>query len=546
MKIALAQLNPVIGDFQNNVDRIIHYAEKARDQGCDLVVFSELVISGYPPRDLLEKNDFVDANLDFLQQLQEKIRQIAVICGYIDRNPFNEGNALHNAALVFRDGKVLHRAIKRLLPTYDVFDESRYFEPGSECRAFDFMGHRIGLTICEDAWNDEEIFQHRIYRLDPVDRMIKDGADLLINISASPFHAGKIAFRKSMHTAISRKYGVPCVFVNQVGGNDSILFDGTSTAFDRKGRVIARAKSFQEDLVVVDVQENTGTVRDIAEKEEKNIIDALVMGTRDYVSKCGFSKAVIGLSGGIDSALTAAVAVEALGTENVSTVFMPSEYTSRENYEDTRQLAQNLGVSYSIVPIDDIFQTFLKSLSPSFKAGEPGVTEQNVQARVRGTILMGISNQTGALVLSTGNKSELAVGYCTLYGDMSGGLAVISDVPKTVVYDLAHHINAAREIIPIRIITKAPSAELKPNQLDQDDLPPYDVLDPILKAYIEENKSMEDMAAMGFDRLLVQDVISRVDRNEYKRHQSAPGLKVTSKAFGYGRRYPLAQRYKRS
>lgn len=543
MKIALAQLNLTIGDFQKNLNRIVKFAEDARKQDCDLVVFSELALSGYPPRDLLEKDDFVEANLDCLQQLIKTIRGIGVICGYVDRNPENEGNALHNAAVVFKDGKMLHRSIKQLLPTYDVFDESRYFEPGTECKTFEFKGQRIGLTICEDAWNDKDLFKQRIYHTDPVDQMITDGAGLLINISASPFHVGKIAFRKKMHATISKKYKVPYIFVNQVGGNDSVVFDGTSTAFDSAGRTIARAKSFQEDMVIADTQNNTGTVRELSDNDEANIFAALVMGTRDYVTKCGFSRVVIGLSGGIDSALTAAVAVQALGGENVATVFMPSAYTSKDNYEDTRQLADNLRVSYDIIPIDDIFKTFLEFLAPSFEAGDPGVTEQNIQARVRGTILMGISNRSGALVLSTGNKSELAVGYCTLYGDMNGGLAVISDVPKTVVYDLARYINTDREIIPTRIVTKAPSAELKPDQLDQDDLPPYEVLDMILKAYVEENRGLEDIVAMGLERRLVQDVIARVDRNEYKRHQAAPGLKVTSKAFGYGRRYPLAQRY---
>ena len=544
MKIALAQLNPVIGDFKYNTDRMVAYAHKARNSGCDLIVFSELIVSGYPPRDLLEKKSFLDANQRYMQRLVDNVTGIAVIFGTFEPNTNQEGNALQNAAIFFKDGQILHRAVKRLLPTYDVFDESRYFEPGSDCRAFDYMGYRIGLTICEDAWNDKDLFEHRIYHVDPVDRLIADGADLLINISASPFHTGKIAFRKQMHTRIAKKYGVPYVFVNQVGGNDSVLFDGTSSAFDSHGRVIARARSFEEDLLELDLNTLAGTVQEWNTDETVNIFKALVMGTRDYVTKCGFSRVIIGLSGGIDSALTAAVAVEALGGDNVSTVFMPSKYTSPDNFEDTRKLARNLNAAYDVVPIDDIFRSFLTHLAPSFQDGSPGITEQNIQARVRGTILMAISNRTGALVLSTGNKSEMAVGYCTLYGDMSGGLAVISDVPKIVVYELARYCNRQREIIPARILSKAPSAELKPDQLDQDDLPPYDVLDPILKAYIEENKSVQEIVDHGYDRELVQDIVSRVDRNEYKRHQAPPGLKVTSKAFGYGRRYPLAQRYR--
>ncbi|MFO7685800.1 MAG: NAD+ synthase [Desulfobacterales bacterium] len=543
MKIALAQVNPIIGDFASNCARIRQCADQAVAQSCDLVVFSELVVSGYPPQDLVEKKDFVDANIAGLNRMLDAIRGIGVICGFVDYNPADEGKRVCNSAVLFEDGQILHQVHKRLLPTYDVFDESRYFEPGRESRSFVYKGLRIGLTICEDLWNDKDIFKRRIYHYDPVDAMVKDGAELIVNISASPFHTGKIGFRKNMHAAIAKKHGVPLVYVNQVGGNDSLLFDGLSAVFDRQGRMVARARDFAEDLIVYDTAAESVGMREVAASETEAVFKALVMGTRDYVTKCGFSKAVIGLSGGIDSALTAAIAACALGSENVTAVFMPSVYTSADNIEDTRRLAANLGVGLETIAIDELFGQFLKCLGSSLDDREPGTTEQNIQARIRGTILMAISNQRGCLLLSTGNKSELAVGYCTLYGDMSGGLAVISDVPKTMVYDLAHFINRDRMVIPERIISKPPSAELKADQRDDDDLPPYDVLDPILKGYIEDDLSLSELVALGFDRQLVSEIVAKVNRNEYKRYQAAPGLKVTSKAFGYGRRYPIAQRY---
>jgi len=546
MKIAIAQINPIIGDFNYNFDKIKCVADKAIELNCDMVVFSELVISGYPPRDLLEKNDFIDANLTCLNRLLASIRGIGVICGFVDKNATDKGKPLFNSAVHFEDGNILHKVHKRLLPTYDIFDESRYFEPGRESVPYPYKGHRIGLTVCEDAWNDEDIFKRRLYSTDPVALVVKAGADLVINVSASPFYVGNREFRWNMFGSMARKYGVPLIFANQVGGNDSVLFDGISTVFDKNGNIVARACDFDEDLMVFDSkapESSKGDLHPISNSDTESILKALVMGTRDYVTKCGFSRVVIGLSGGIDSALTACIAVKALGRENVSVVFMPSQYTSKENFEDTEELAENLGIVLTRVPIDSIFKEFLRFLSPSFKDNEPGITEQNIQARIRGTILMGLSNKHGSLVLSTGNKSELAVGYCTLYGDMTGGLAVISDVPKTTVYDLARFINREKEYIPPRIITKAPSAELKPDQSDQDDLPPYEVLDSILKAYIEDFKGADKLVQMGFDKDIVEEVIFKVDRNEYKRHQAAPGLKVTSKAFGYGRNYPIVQRY---
>jgi len=544
MKIALAQINPIIGDFTHNTEKIITAAGRAIDLSCDLIVFSELIISGYPPRDLLEKKDFVDANLMHLQKLVTSIKGIGVICGFVDKNPNEKGNPLYNSAVLFDNGKILHRAHKRLLPTYDVFDERRYFEPGKECSSFLYKDCQIGLTICEDIWNDKDFFSRRLYPADPAESMIKGGANLFINISASPFHVGKRKFKWDMFGSMAKKYKVPLLNVNQVGGNDSVLFDGISIAFDAQGRIASRARDFEDDIVVFDTQIQKGDLHPVSETEPESILNALIMGTRDYVRKCGFSKAVVGLSGGIDSALTAYIAVQALGKENVILLFMPSQYTLKENFEDTKNLATNLGIKLLNVPIEGVFETFLQELSPLFKDVATEVTGQNIQARIRGTILMAISNKFGCLLLSTGNKSELAIGYCTLYGDMNGGLAVISDVPKTMVYQIARLINRDKEVIPERIIQKPPSAELKPDQLDQDDLPPYETLDDILKAYIEDNKVPEEIIGMGFEPSIVKDIIKRVDQNEYKRHQSPPGLKVTTKSFGYGRRFPIAQRYR--
>jgi NAD+ synthetase len=546
MKIAIAQINPIIGDFKHNFDKMKLFANQAKKLHCDLIVFSELVITGYPPRDLLERTDFIDENLTCLERLLTSIRGIGVICGFVDKNPEGKGKPLYNGAILFEDEKIIHKVHKRLLPTYDIFDELRYFEPGKKSLPCSYKGSKIGLTICEDAWNDEDFFQERVYAHDPVAQIVQAGADLVINIAASPYYLGHDTFRQNMFAFMAQKYRLPFLCSNQVGGNDSVLFDGSSTVFDKNGNIIARASDFTEDIVIFDsktLQAGKDSIHKVSQSDAESILNALVMGTHDYMTKCGFSKVVIGLSGGIDSALTACIAVRALGPENVSVVFMPSLYTSKENYEDTQKLAENLGLVLTTIPIESMFKEFLRFLSPEFKDTEPDITEQNIQARIRGTILMALSNKYGALVLSTGNKSELAVGYCTLYGDMTGGLSVISDVPKTMVYDLAHFINQEKELIPSRIITKAPSAELKPDQIDQDDLPPYNILDPILKEYIEEVKGIEDLVKMGFDKKVVKDVISRVDRNEYKRHQAAPGLKVTSKAFGYGRRYPLAQRY---
>ena len=527
----------------------MNFADRAKQLSCDLIVFPELVITGYPPRDLLEKKDFVEANLKCLNKLIESIHGIGVICGFVDKNPDKEGKALYNSAALFENSVLLHQVKKRLLPNYDVFDDSRYFEPGLSCESYTYKGRRIGLTICEDIWNDRDIIKKRIYHLDPVSLLIQDGADLIINISASPFYVGKNKLKTDMLGSIAGKYNVPLLYVNQVGGNDSILFDGLSAAFDQHGQIKARACDFEEDIVVFDTEPQKRehspeeNLHSISGSDTESILKALIMGTRDYATKCGFSKVVLGLSGGIDSALTAYIATKAMGRDNVLAVSMPSMYTAEENINDAEKLAENLGIELKEIPIEGLFREFTRLLSPSFNESNPTVAQQNIQARIRGTILMAFSNMHGSLLLSTGNKSELSVGYCTLYGDMSGGLAVIADVPKTIVYDIARFINSEKEYIPQRIIEKTPSAELKPNQTDQDDLPPYEILDPVLNGYIEELKGIDELVKMGFERSLVEDVVRRVDQNEYKRRQAPPALKVTSKAFGDGRRYPLAQGY---
>ena len=534
MKIALAQINPTIGAFDQNQSKVLKMIDEAKNQTCDLIVFSEMVLTGYPPRDVLEKQEFIDGQP--LMSLVQTVRGIGVVCGYVE----SSDDRLFNSAVLFEDGQVIHNTRKRLLPVYDVFDEQRYFQPGNSYDIISYKGHRLGLTICEDIWNDMDFFGKSTYPADPVKKMIQKGADCMINISASPFQLGKGSLKRNMLQALSQKYAVPFVYVNQVGGNDSIIFDGSSVVYDHTGNLVAQARDFEEDFITYDTKTNQGMFHPVSDCDEETILKALVLGTRDYVHKCGFQKAIIGLSGGIDSALTTAIAVIALGKENVRTVYMPSIYTSTDNDIDTKKLAENFGIDRDIVPIDTIFDQFLENLPNDFNRSNHGLAEQNLQARIRGTILMAFSNKYNALVLTTGNKSELAVGYCTLYGDMNGALAVISDLPKTMVYAVSRYINKDQERIPHRIIEKAPSAELKPDQKDQDDLPDYDSLDIILKAYVEDHKSIDQIVDMGFRKTLVIDIIQRIYRNEYKRQQAPPGLKVTSKAFGYGRRYPIA------
>ncbi len=552
MKIALIQYNPVIGDFAANIASITGWLDKARTAGCELAVLPELAISGYPPQDLLERPAFLDDQDRAFARLVAKAHTIGlgVICGLVTRNPGPMGKPLHNSGVLFSDGEVLFTTHKQLLPTYDVFDEARYFEPGLGNGTFRYKGLHLGLTICEDIWNDKSLFPHPLYATDPVGAMLAQAegtVDLLINLAASPFNLGKGGIRRKIFVNLCQRHGLPLIYVNQVGGQDSLIFDGDSVALDKRGTVAARATRFKEDLVVIDTDTWQGQIHAApadAEQETAEVCEALVLGARDYVTKCGFSKVVIGLSGGVDSALTAAIASKALGPENVLGLALPSPYSSPGSMEDAEQLARNLGIDFTILPITTLFETFLATLAPIFAGAKPDVTEQNIQARIRGNLLMAIANKQGRLLLSTGNKSENAVGYCTLYGDMSGGLAVISDVPKQLVYALCRHLNRNQEIIPWRTIDKPPSAELAPNQRDEDDLPPYPVLDAILAAYLEEHRSIAEIVALGFTRPVVEDVVRRIRVNEYKRKQAPLGLKVTTKAFGQGRRYPTAEGYR--
>jgi NAD+ synthase (glutamine-hydrolysing) len=543
MKIALAQFNPTVGDFEGNAARIVHLSRDAKTRGAHLVVFSELCLCGYPPQDLLERPAFLERNLKALKNLARDISMPAIV-GYVGRAQDDTGKRVANCAALLADGKIVFEQRKMLLPTYDVFDESRYFQPAHSQHIVPLCGQKLGITICEDCWNDKHFWAQRLYERDPIAELVGQGTTVLINISSSPFTIDKRGLRFDMLKAIAREHHVPVVYVNQVGGNDSLVFDGSSVAFTADGRIAALAKSFDEDLVLFDTVSGTGDVRPQPGDELEAIYSALVCGTRDYVRKCGFKKVVVGLSGGIDSALVASIATDALGPENVLGVGMPSPYSSEGSLLDARQLAENLKIEFMVLPITEIFDSYRNTLKPAFVGRPEDVTEENIQARIRGNLLMALSNKFGSLVLSTGNKSEMAVGYCTLYGDMAGGLAVISDVPKTIVYELAKLRNRSGEVIPQSTLTKPPSAELRPNQLDTDSLPPYDVLDRILKAYVEDLQSPEEIADhYGFSLDLVRRIAKMVDQNEYKRKQAPPGLKVTTKAFSVGRRFPLAQKY---
>jgi NAD+ synthetase len=544
MKIALAQINPTVGDFAGNAALILGAAEKARQRGADLAVFSELCICGYPPLDLIERGDFVERNIATLKRLAQELPLPSVL-GYVGRAENSSGKPVANCAALAAGGRVAFEQRKMLLPTYDVFDESRYFQPARVQSACDFAGQRLGLTICEDMWNDKNFWAKPLYERDPVAELVGQGIDVLVNISASPYQLDKRALREEMLRALARRHGRAVVYVNQVGGNDSLVFDGSSVALTPDGRVAAQACSFAEDLVMFDSAGGAGEVRPQPPDELEAAFQALVCGTRDYVRKCGFRQVALGLSGGIDSAVVACIAAAALGPENVLGVAMPGPYSSEGSLHDAEILAQRLGMRFLMLPISEVFASYSRTLTPVFEGRRPDVTEENIQARIRGNFLMALSNKFGALVLSTGNKSELAVGYCTLYGDMAGGLAVISDVPKTMVYALANWINRGGEVIPASSIHKAPSAELRPNQTDQDSLPPYDVLDRIVRGYVEDLRSPQEIAdRYDFPAEMVRDICARIDRNEYKRQQAAVGLKITSKAFGIGRFFPVAQKYR--
>ena len=543
MKIALAQFNPTVGDFAGNTTRILALAERAKERGADLAVFSELCICGYLPQDLLERPAFIDRNQKELKQLAAKIALPAIV-GFVGKNKKGTGNGIANKAALIGGGKILFEQSKMLLPTYDVFDESRYFQPAAAQTVFAFGDEKLGITICEDVWNDKNFWAVRRYDRDPVTELAAQGTSVIINISASPYTIDKRSLRVDMLRSIALSHQLPIVYVNQVGGNDSLIFDGASVALTLDGKVAAQAAAFEEDLVLFDTATGQGEIHVQPPEEIAYAFRALVLGTRDYVHKCRFEKTLVGLSGGIDSAVVAAIAVQALGAENVLGVSMPGPYSSEGSNEDAQAVAHNLGIKLTTIPISPVFDAYRSALKPVFGTRKPDVTEENIQARIRGNYLMALSNKFGSMVLSTGNKSELAVGYCTLYGDMAGGLAVISDVPKLMVYELAKFINRQREIIPQATIEKPPSAELRPNQKDEDSLPPYDVLDRILKAYIEDLRSPQEIAdKYGFEIKMVREIALLVDRTEYKRKQAAPGLKITSRAFGFGRPFPIAQRF---
>jgi len=542
MKIAISQINTTVGDFDGNSDKIVDAWRRADEAGAELVVLPELALCGYPPRDLLAKPAFLRQNQAALERLAKRGGKAVAVVGYASANETDSGRPARNSAAVLRDGQVAAVRHKTLLPTYDVFDEDRYFEPATDNTPLEILGTKVGITICEDIWNDEVFLNDRRYDRRPADELTAGGAELLLNLSASPWSLGKEHSRHVLLSQLSATAGCAVVYCNLVGGNDELVFDGGSQYYNGHGVLGASGAMFAEDLLLVDTETIEPKLSDTSDDDEK-IHKALSLGVRDYLHKCGFASAVIGLSGGIDSAVTAAVAVDALGAENVRGVAMPSQYSSQGSLEDAECLAKALSIRYDVVPIEPVFGQLKSQLGQIFEGRDEDTTEENMQARIRGNILMSMSNKFGSLLLTTGNKSELAVGYCTLYGDMCGGLAVISDLPKTRVYSLARWINRERKIIPESTITKPPSAELRPGQIDQDSLPPYDVLDSILEAYVVEGCDAEAIIASGHDEATVQRIIRLVNLNEYKRRQAAPGIKVTSKAFGIGRRIPVAKRF---
>ena len=544
MKIALGQINPTVGDFSGNAIKIVEYSRRAQAAGAGMILFPELSICGYPPRDLVERPSFVAQNRDSAERIAGQTQGIAVVCGLVTPADSDTGKSVMNSAALLMDGKVAFLQSKMLLPTYDVFDEMRNFAPARKQELFPFCGNRMALTICEDAWNDKQFWVKRLYTVDPVEALIQAGGNFVLNISASPFWIGKRELRRDMLASIARQHKVPVVLVNQVGGNDSLVFDGSSLVLDREGTVIAQGRSFEEDLIYFDSQSLTGEMHEQVAGDEASAYSALVLGTRDYIHKCGFHKAIVGLSGGIDSALTAVIAADAVGAANVIGVGMPGPYSSQGSIDDARVLARNLGIRFELLSINPAYEAYREILRDVFAGLPQDVTEENIQSRARGAVLMALSNKFGAIVLSTGNKSELGVGYCTLYGDMVGGLAVISDVPKTLVYRLSAYVNSCRPVIPQASLEKPPSAELRPDQKDSDSLPPYEILDAILEDYIEDSHSAQQISAdRNFDIELVKRVIRMVDRAEYKRQQAAPGLKISPKAFGYGRRVPIAAKF---
>ncbi len=545
MRIGLLQLNATIGAYDKNRARLEAAYREAVDKGAELVLAPELFLCGYPPRDLLLRDDFVQRGLDCLEALAGSVGPVPLITGYVDRNLARPGRGLRNAAAVIQNGKILHRVVKSLLPTYDVFDEDRYFEPAEKVSLVEINGQKIAVTICEDIWNDADFWADRRYRCDPVHDLVQAGAQLVVNISASPWQRGKEATRLAMLQRVARDERVPLVQVNMVGANDELIFDGHSVALNSRGEMLALGASFAEEVLVVDLGATSPSPALILPaNQEEQLFRALVLGVRDYVAKCGFKSAVLGLSGGIDSAIVAVIAAEALGAGKVWGVSLPSRYSSEGSLSDAALLAKKLGIRYDVLPIADPVVDIEKVLERTFEGRTPDATEENIQSRLRGLLLMALSNKFGPLVLTTGNKSELAVGYCTLYGDMCGALAVIADVLKTEIYDLARWINRDREIIPWNTIEKPPSAELRPNQTDQDSLPPYDILDRILRHYVVDDADPKMLVSEGISPEIVRDVLNKIIFSEYKRRQAAPGLKVSSRAFGMGRRVPIAQGFR--
>ena len=547
MIIGLLQLNPTLGAFTANREKLLAAYGEAVARGAEFVLAPELCLCGYPPRDLLLREDFIAANLAALDETARNVEAVPLCLGYVEKNPDRPGRALKNAAAVLQHGKVLWRMAKSLLPTYDVFDEDRYFEPAKSVEPFVFQGKKLGITICEDIWNDEDFWPERLYRRDPVKELIAQGAEIILNLSASPWHDGKEQTRLAMLRRVARDEKIPLAQVNTVGAHDELIFDGHSVALDARGDVLALGKGFAEDILVVDFsvsgKRKTENGKEFPPREEI-MFSALVLGVRDYVRKCGFKSVILGLSGGIDSALIAAIAAVALGAENVWGISLPARYSSSGSLMDAEKLARTLGIRYDVFPIEPVFNAMEAQLQPVFAGTRPNEAEENIQSRLRGVTLMALSNKFGGLVLTTGNKSEMAVGYCTLYGDMNGALAPIADVLKTDVYNLARWVNREREIIPTDSITKPPSAELRPGQKDQDSLPPYDILDAILELYVVKNLGRAEIVARGFDAAVVNDVVNKINFSEYKRRQAAPGLKVSSRAFGMGRRLPVAQQFR--
>jgi NAD+ synthase (glutamine-hydrolysing) len=544
VKIGLLQINSTVGDFAGNCERILEGYREAVDRGAELVMTPELSVAGYPPQDLIFRSGFVEGNLEAVDRLEAELGEVPLLAGFIDVNRSGRGKPYYNAAVLLRKGEARRVFHKSLLPTYDVFDEARYFQPAATVETLELGGKCVGVTVCEDVWT-EDYLPAQLYQRDPVGELSEAGIDLMLNLSASPFHTGKQMVREEMLAALAKRLGAPVVYCNSVGGNDQLVFDGGSLVIGKDGALVAQLATFEETVAVVDLDdEGNGEAVSFRESaEEEEVFEALTVGVRDYMRKCGFKTAAIGLSGGIDSALTAVVAARAVGAENVYGVTMPSQYSSGGSVSDSEALATNLGLNFEAVAIEPVFETLKAQLSGLFEGREEDVTEENMQARIRGTIMMSLSNKFGHLLLTTGNKSELAVGYCTIYGDMCGGLAVISDVPKTQVYAVSRWLNREREVIPWNTIDKPPSAELRPDQKDQDSLPEYDVLDAILELYVEESASLSEIVSRGFDEDVVRWICRQVNINEWKRYQAAPGIRVTSKAFGLGRRYPIAQRY---